>query len=261
MEIRGLASLYSTFKSSNFQILYIDPSRRGNENKRLYALEDCEPDLTRIWSDLQQSGCKIIVKLSPMLDIDRILKQLAGISEIHIISVRNDCKEVLVVADRLSNGAVKIFCINYLSDKSEQFFEFKPGEEKTAAAQYISEVKKYLYEPNVSILKAGAYKSVARRFDLEKLHPNTHLYTADNLTEEFPGRIFEVLEVYPFSNRTCKNLSKSIIKANITVRNFPLSVEELRKKLNMKDGGDIYLFACTLSDNKKVVVRCRKKQI
>jgi hypothetical protein len=262
IQLFQLHTPYSAFPpeiSIQNPVLYIDPSRRGSGNKRLYALEDCEPDLTEIWSDLQQIGSKIIVKLSPMLDISHVVKQLPGINEIHIVAVRNDCKEVIAVADKSSNNAVKIACINYLSDKSEVSLVFNPCKEGTARVHFASEVKKYLYEPNVSILKAGAYNSVAEHFNMEKLHPNSHLYTSDNLMERFPGRIFEVSEVYPFNNQKCKELSKSITKANITVRNFPLSAEELRKRLKMKDGGDIYLFASTLSENKKVLIQCRKK--
>jgi hypothetical protein len=240
-------------------VLYIDPSRRGYGNKRVYALEDCEPDLTGIWADLQQAGGKIIVKLSPMLDISHAVKQLPGIVEIHVVAVRNDCKEVIAVAEKPANGRIKISCINCLPDKSEQTFVFNLDEEKTAAVHFASEVKKYIFEPNVSILKAGAYRSVAERFGMEKLHPGCHLYTSDCLTEQFPGRIFEVSEVHPFNNQTCKKLSASIAKANITVRNFPLSVEELRRRLKIKDGGDAYLFAATLSDNKKALIQCRKK--
>ncbi|MDR0835869.1 MAG: class I SAM-dependent methyltransferase [Tannerella sp.] len=252
-------NLHATNPSAPNPVLYIDPSRRSNKNKRVYALEDCEPDLTKIWQELQQFSSKIIVKLSPMLDICHAVKQLSGISEIHVVSVRNDCKELIIVADKQSNDSIKIVCVNYLYDKTKQSFVFTPDEEKTTTAPFTAEVKKHLYEPNASVLKAGAYKSVAARFNMEKLHPSSHLYTSDRLTERFPGRIFEVSEVHPFNNQTCNELSKSIAKANITVRNFPLSTEALRKKLQLKDGGDIYLFATTLSNNKKVLIQCCKK--
>ncbi|MDR2146600.1 MAG: class I SAM-dependent methyltransferase [Tannerella sp.] len=246
-----------TLNTKNYT-LYLDPSRRNAANKRLYALEDCEPDLSKIWSDLRKIADKIIVKLSPMLDISHIVEKLPGISEIHIVSVRNDCKEVIAIAENRENISVKIFCINYLSDKSEQTFTYFWNEEKTAEIRCTSEIKKYLYEPNASILKAGAYKSVARQLNLEKLHPGSHLYTSDEAMRDFPGRIFQVIEMYPFHNQACKELTAAVAKANITVRNFPLSAEALKKRLKIRDGGDIYLFATTLQDIRKVLIRCVK---
>ncbi|MDR2384480.1 MAG: class I SAM-dependent methyltransferase [Tannerella sp.] len=240
-------------------VLYIDPSRRKDNNKRVYDLKDCEPDLTDIWTDLQKISSKIIVKLSPMIDITHVVRQLSGIVEIHIVSIRNDCKEIIVIAEQSSNRTIKISCINCLHDDTEETFVFTPDKEKTASVHFASDVKKYLCEPNASVLKAGAYKYVAAHFNIEKLHPGCHLYTSDRLIEHFPGRIFETLEIYPFNNHTCKTLSKSITNANITVRNFPLSAEELRKKLKINDGGDIYLFAGIMSDDKKILIQCRKK--
>ena len=131
-------------------------------------------------------------------------------------------------------------------------------EELAASAIYAPEIKKYLYEPNASILKAGAFKSISLYYSLGKVHPNSHLYTSDTFVENFPGRIFEVDELIPFSSKVAKTLSKSIPKANVTVRNFPLSVEEFRKKCKVKEGGDIYLFATTISPQEKVLLRCRK---
>ena len=238
--------------------LYLDPSRRGAANKRLYALEDCEPDLTEIWPKMLPVADKIIVKLSPMLDISLLVKKLAGIFEIHLVSVRNDCKEMLVVAENSTNDFLKICCINYLSNQSEQSFAFLWDEEKTATVRLASEVKKYLYEPNVSILKAGAFKSAAQPFNIEKLHPDSHLYTSNENIRDFPGRRFDVTAVYPFHNQTCKELSKSVPQANIAVRNFPLSAEALRKRLKIRDGGEVYLFGATLFDGRRVLIYCVK---
>jgi hypothetical protein len=246
---------------SDVSVFYIDPSRRGGNNKRLYALEDCEPELTKIWTILLKRNCKIIAKLSPMLDISHILNKLPKIGEIRVLSIKNDCKEIIIVSETNNDDVndCKISCINFLSDGEEQTFTYQWNDEKTSMISYAPEIRKYLYEPNASVLKAGAYKSVAERYNLEKLHPSSHLYTSDLLVRNFAGRKFEVSDVYIFNNKIYKELPKTVEKANITVRNFPISAEELRKRLKINDGGSIYLFATTISNDKKVLIKCRKE--
>ena len=244
-------------------VFYVDPARRGAGNKRMFALGDCEPDMAKIWPLLLKKNCRVVVKLSPMLDITQVLTQLPDICEIHVVSVKNECKELLAVAgslpaDEASNG-VDIVCANYTSGGNEQIFRFRLTDEHSGAVFFAESVGRYLYEPNSSILKAGAFKSAALRYEVKKLNVSSHLYTSDSYVSSFPGRIFEVTDVIPFSSRTCKLLASEIPKANITVRNFPLSVDELRKRTRIVDGGDIYLFATTLSDGKKVIIKCRKK--
>ena len=238
-------------------VFYIDPARRGEGNKRLFAISDCEPDLNKIWPILLEKHCKIIVKLSPMLDITQVLSQLPGVCEVHVVAVKNECKELLVVSSDNEHDT-QIFCINYTSDNEEQLFRFSLTDEHSATVCFAERVGRYLYEPNSSILKAGAYKSVAARYNVEKLHVNSHLYTSDHLFSSFPGRIFEVEEVISFNSRVCKDLASQIQRANISVRNFPLSADELRKRTRIADGGDIYLFATTLTDKKKVIIKCVK---
>ena len=279
----------SSISSAN--VFYIDPARRGVGNKRMFAISDCEPDVTKIWTLLLDGSNKnsrdedahintglhkhnkVIVKLSPMLDLSHVLSKLSGIDEVHVLSVKNDCKELLIVAstgdccdyDLLEHKSslspkneAEIICINDTSAGTEQSFRFRLSEEHSASISFMEKTGKYLYEPNASILKAGAYKSVALRFGIEKLNVNSHLYSSDSFIESFPGRIFEITEVIPFNNRTCKILATIIPQANITVRNFPLSVDELRKRLRINEGGDIYIFATTLPDNKKVLIKCSK---
>jgi hypothetical protein len=257
---------------SGINVIYLDPARRGSGKKRVFAPEDCEPDLTELWPLLCRNRRRIIVKLSPMLDISNLLSRLPAVREIHIVSVRNDCKELLAVADTScvpddtkdsgtapGDGAdVQIYCVNSTVSGKEQSFHFRYGEEKAAVAAFAGEIGRYLYEPNVSILKAGAYKTVSSRYGIEKLHTSSHLYTSDSCLPSFAGRIFEVSHVYKFDNRLCRNLSAQIPRANMAVRNFPLSVDELRKRTRIADGGDVYLFASTLSGNRKVLVECRK---
>ena len=251
-------------QNTSADVYYLDPARRGIGNKRMFALEDCEPDLTKIWSALCAKRARIIVKLSPMFDINRVLHQLPNLTEIHVVSVKNECKELLAVADYPANRDifpqkdVRIHCINLASSREELSFQCDYEAEKSAIVQIAHHIERYLYEPNASLLKAGVYRTISERFELKKLHVNSHLYTSENDLTTFPGRRFEVTDVYSFDNHLCKGLSAKIPKANLTVRNFPLSVDELRKRTRIVDGGDVYLFATTLSDNRKAIIRCLK---
>lgn len=239
-------------------VFYIDPARRGKANKRLFALQDCEPDLTMLLPSLLERAPKVIAKLSPMADIRQTLELLPGTTEVHVLSVRNDCKELLFVIGHPETSApLRITCINYTTEGEELSFVFDLQQEKQWEITYANNVQSYLYEPNTSMLKAGAFKS-ATTLGVDKLHPHSHLYTSDEWIETFPGRIFQVEEILPFNNALCKTLGKIIPQANITVRNFPLSVEELRRKIKIKEGGDIYIFATTLSGNRKVLIKCSK---
>lgn len=244
----------------NVDVIYLDPARRKAGNKRAFALSDCEPDLTQLLPLLRKKAKHIIAKLSPMADITKTIELLPGIFSIHVLSVRNECKEMVVeIGDSFVDDPI-IHCVNFLSSSSgaAQTFSFTQEQECDALIKNFSGIKRYLYEPNASILKAGAFKSVASQFEIEKLHTSSHLYTSDSLVESFPGRSFLVENIIPFTNKICNRLSASIPKANITVRNFPLSVDELRKKSRIKEGGDIYIFATTLSQGEKVLLCCRK---
>lgn len=240
-------------------VFYIDPARRGEGNKRVYALTDCEPDLPALLPELFRHAPKVIAKLSPMADIRLTLDLLPGTTGIHVLSVKNECKELLFVVERDAEMvSPAIHCINFNSNGSEESFTFSLMDEQVEELHLACQMKRYFYEPNASLLKAGAFKSTAARFGMEKLHVSSHLYTSDERKDNFPGRSFVVEEVYPFSGKLCKSLAKDIPQANITVRNFPLSVDELRKRTKIADGGEVYLFATTLADNSKILVKCRK---
>lgn len=242
-----------------FDVFYIDPARRGEGNKRVYALTDCEPDLPALLPELFRHAPKVIAKLSPMADIRMTLDLLPGTTEIHVLSVKNECKELLFIVERdAETASPAIHCINFNNNGTEESFTFSLQEEQGEELHLARQLKSYFYEPNASLLKAGAFKSTAARFGLEKLHVSSHLYTSDERKDDFPGRSFIVEEVYPFSGKLCKTLHKDIPQANITVRNFPLSVDELRKRTKIADGGDVYLFATTLADGSKILVKCRK---
>lgn len=241
---------------------YIDPARRGKENKRLFALSDYEPNVLKLIPELIRKSRRTIVKVSPMADITACLVQFdRTVSEVHVISVKNECKELLFVLDREPSEHTEIICVNLdYTGKTVELFRFFPDKEKSGTIEYAEEIDRYLFEPNASLLKAGAFKSLTEQFQVKKLAPNSHLYTSTQQIENFPGRRFRTISVVPFQSRTLSELSKRYRTANITTRNFPLSVETIRKKTKIKDGGDIYLFATTLSSGKKVIVEARKHQ-
>jgi hypothetical protein len=242
--------------------IYIDPARRDTHGRKTVLIEDCMPNLIEIEDLLEEKSKRVIIKLSPMLDISLALKTLRNITEVHIVSCHNECKELLFIKDsnaqRHSNPI--IYCIN-LQENNTQRYSFTYEEEMLALPHYASLVSigNYLYEPNVSILKAGAYKSLATRYNLSKLHPSSHLYISDYLSDNFQGRIFSICNTLEFNKKNIKLLSGTIDKANIAVRNFPLSVAEIRKKTGIKDGGDRYIFATTLFDEQKVLIICLKE--
>lgn len=240
-------------------VFYIDPARRGEGNRRVFALQDCEPDLPALLPLLWEKAPKVIAKLSPMADIRHTLELLPATTSIHVLSIRNECKELLFVMDRSgSYASPQIHCVHLPRQGEEETFTFTLAEEQETNAPLARHVGRFLYEPNASLLKAGAFKSVSRRFDVEKLHTSSHLYTSDTWKNTFPGRRFSVEEVIPFTGKTVKTLYKTLPAANLTMRNFPLSVEDLRKRLKIKDGGDQYIFATTLSSGEKVLIRCQK---
>lgn len=242
--------------STGVDVFYLDPARRGEGNKRVFALSDCEPDLVGLLPSLFNRAPKVIAKISPMADLRQTMSLLPQTTEIHVVSVRNECKELLFVMEREHECEYpRIRCVNFRSDEREEVFDFDFRQESALSSLLAKEVAAYLYEPNVSVLKAGAFKSISSVFNLPKLEVSSHLYTSDDWVEAFPGRIFRVEEVLPFSGKLLKNLYSSIPKANITVRNFPLSVEELRKRTKIRDGGDVYLFGTTLQDGRKVLIR------
>ena len=241
---------------------YIDPARRSDCNKRLFALTDCEPDILQLKPILLDKAQRVIVKISPMADVEETLRLLPETVEVHILAVKNECKELLFILEDpfadTRKTALKIHVANIVNSSHRQEFIFEPEEEKEAVADTTDTVGKFLYEPHAALLKSGAFKLAALRYNLKKLHRHSHLYTADELCTDFPGRIFEVDETMEFSGKLLKDLSKSIPKANLTTRNFPLSVADLRKRSKIKDGGEVYLFATTLANEKKVIVQAHK---
>jgi len=238
--------------------VFIDPARRSTAGKKVVFLSDCEPDVTTIISQILEKSDHVMIKLSPMMDVTAALRELPQTTRIHIVAVENECKEILLILSHSLEKSIHIHTINFGKNDQNQAFEFIQEEEANVSTSFTSEVGKYLYEPNAAIMKSGAFKLVGHQFGLHKLHINTHLYSSNELSADFPGRIFEVQRVWGNSKKELKNISQVLSKANLTTRNFPLTVDDLRKKLKIKDGGDSYLFACTLVDEKKVIIKCRK---
>ena len=239
-------------------VCYLDPARRGEAGQRVFALSDCEPDLTALLPKLFEKVPRVIAKISPMADLSFTLKCLPATTAIHVLAVRGECKELLfcLERDRVVDNPV-IHCVHFTT-VGEEHFDFTMAQERGIETPVVGPLGPYLYEPNVAILKAGAFKSVSGYFGLNKLHESSHLYSSERKIEHFPGRRFQIEEVIPFHGKACKNLNRRLPKANLTVRNFPLAVSELRKRLKIAEGGDRYIFATTLRGEERVLIGCVK---
>lgn len=238
--------------------LFVDPARRNEQGGKTVSISDCEPNVAELEQLLLTKSQRAMIKLSPMLDLSLALRDMSHTQEAHIISVGNECKELLLIIGREAIKEVPIHCINLTAQKTQTFC-FTREQEQAAACTYTDTVGDYLYEPNASLLKAGAFRSLASIYKVKKLHANSHLYTSNTLIADFPGRIFRVTSICTFNKKEIKETLSDIKQANITVRNFPASVAELRKRTKLTDGGAIYLFATTLANEQKVLIRCIKE--
>lgn len=241
--------------------IFLDPARRGEHGNKTVAISDCEPDVAGLEELLLEKAGRVMLKLSPMLDLSSALKELPHTLEAHIISVNNECKELLLLLGKNPPAEIPIHCVNLSSkeEQEEQHCVFTREQEQQSGCNYTNTLGKYLYEPNSSLLKAGAFRSITANYPVRKLHPNSHLYTSDMQIKEFPGRIFQITGHCGLNKKEIKENLADLKKANLTVRNFPATVVELRKRLKLAEGGDTYLFASTLNDGKKILVRCRKE--
>lgn len=243
----GIEHLKNTFKKYDW--IYIDPSRRDATNNKVFFLKDCLPNVPENLELLFSKSENILIKNSPILDITKTIEELNFVKEIHIVSIANEVKELLFVLKKEYNGEIQVKTINH-TNKNNQLFNFQLL--KNYSSDY-SDPKKYIYEPNSAILKSGGFHEISYQFDLKKLHPHSHLYTSDNLIE-FPGRTFLVENNCAYNKKEIKKHLKEN-KANITTRNFPETVSQIRKKTKIKDGGSQYLFFTTLkNENLKVLI-------
>ena len=238
-------------------VIYIDPARRDTKGQKTVSIHDCTPDVSLLQQNLLEKAHQVLIKLSPMLDISLALSDLQHVKSVHVVSVGNECKELLFLLERNYTDETTIYAVN-LPQKNQTPFAFTFSQEKSLVIDYTTEPISYLYEPHAALLKAGAFKLITAQYEVKKLHINSHLYTSKELIGDFPGRTFKILNWAPFNKQIGKGLLAGMTQANMTVRNFPLSVNELRQKLRLKDGGDFYLFATTLADNQKVLILCEK---
>lgn len=232
--------------------IYIDPSRRNDTKGKVFLLEDCLPNVPKHLDNLLLKSNHLLIKSSPLLDIKSCINELKNVKNIHVIALKNEVKEVLVEIEKNYNKSISLKTINL--DSTNQNFEFI-FEKKY---EYnLSKPLKYLYEPNVSILKSGGFNAVCEIFNIDKLHQHSHLYTSNNHLESFPGRQFKIEQCLPYHKKTIlKHLPHK--KANITTRNFKESVQTIRKKTGIKEGGDLYLFFTTDFNNNQIVLICKK---
>jgi 16S rRNA G966 N2-methylase RsmD len=243
--------------------LFLDPARRDSNGGKTVLIADCEPDVCALEDLLVERAHTVMIKLSPMLDMASALNELKYVSEIHIVAVNNECKELIIILDKGGSegnsidNEVVISCKQVVNNFVHQHLDFTISEEKKAVCTLAEKVESYLYEPGAALLKAGAYRILSERYGVKKLHANSHLYTSD-VEVDFPGRCFRVLAVSGFGKKELKSFLQGVEKANLTVRNFPSTVAELRKKLKLKEGGDVYLFATTLANGDKVLIKCEK---
>ena len=254
------------------KIIFIDPARRDDAGNKVVSLKDCTPDVTVLQEEMLSKADYVIIKLSPMLDWHRAISELSHVREVHIISVNNECKELLLVLSARNMGEMeassadgevkhagnlRIYCINDVQSFVCDELDMESSQVKIAPSTL--EEMLYLYEPNASLMKAGCFGVLSGRYDARMLSKNSHLFVSREPIAAFPGRSFRIIAVSSFNKKELKRHLSGITKANIATRNFPLSVAELRKRLKLKDGGETYIFATTLSDESHVLMITEKK--
>ena len=239
------------------KLIFIDPARRDDAGNKVVSLKDCTPDVTFLQEEIISKAAYVIIKLSPMLDWHRAVSELNCVQEVHIISVNNECKELLLVLSaRNMSENLRIYCIN-----DAQSFVCEESDMESSLVKIAPstlEEMQYLYEPNASLMKAGCFGVLSGRYDARMLSKNSHLFVSREPIAAFPGRSFRIIAVSSFNKKELKRHLAGITKANIATRNFPLSVAELRKRLKLKDGGETYIFATTLSDESHVLMITEK---
>lgn len=239
-----------------YDLIFLDPSRRDKANKKVFKFSSCEPDVSALTSFLFGKSDFILIKASPLIDLHQGVQELQHVRAIFILSVKNECKEVLFLCHSAWSGEPTIHAVN-IQDNYKEEFSFTRMEEKTSVTEF-SEPLTYLFEPNAAILKAGAFKLVSAKFGLKKLHVNTHLYTSKEFVKDFPGRIFQINTIVKPKPAAIKAFFEAG-KANVVTRNYPVTAEALKKKMKLNDGGDRYLIGFTSLEKKYTVVADRLK--
>ncbi|MCD8417605.1 RsmD family RNA methyltransferase [Tenacibaculum finnmarkense genomovar finnmarkense] len=247
----GLDYLKET--SQKFDCIYIDPSRRDDVKGKVFLLKDCLPNVPENIDFLFTKSDVILIKNSPMLDIKATLNELKFVKEIHVVAVNNEVKELLFLLNSKSNQSIEIKTVNILRNSTQEFSFLANEKHKTTYSNPLD----YLYEPNAAILKSGGFNEVSKAYNIAKLQQHSHLYTSKEILVDFPGRVFKVMAVYPYNKKKIKK-ELTMLKANITTRNFPKTVAQIRAETKLKDGGDVYLFFTTNNSNERIVIQCSK---
>ena len=241
-------------------LIFLDPARRDSAGGKVYRIEECTPNLFILQDSLLDIAHAIMVKLSPMLDITQALRTLRNVSDVHIVSVKGECKELLFIMHREEPASLTYHCVNLETEEVDfQYDTTSVSQHDNVQVCRHAELGTILFEPNASILKAGLQDAFGAHYNLHKLHPNSNLYVGSHPIEHVPARQFHIAAISDFSKLSLKKLLKDIKQANITIRNFPSTVRQLRQRLNIKEGGSDYLFATTLADDSHVLIRCVKK--
>lgn len=235
-------------------MIFMDPARRDHHGARTYGISDCTPNVLEIKDKLLQKADIVMLKLSPMLDWHKAICDLGEqyIKEVHIVSVQNECKELLIIMQQQPAKPFTVYCVN-----DDAVFSYHPSSLIPHPSSFIPHPSSFLYEPNASIMKAGCFAEIEQAFEVSQLAPNSHLFASDQVIEDFPGRKFRVTAVTSMNKQDLKQALRDIRQANISVRNFPMSVADLRKRLKLSEGGNDYIFATTLTEGKKVLIICQ----
>jgi hypothetical protein len=237
-------------------VIFLDPARRDKHGSRTYGIADCTPDVLQLRDELLQKADLVVLKLSPMLDWRKTVNDLGAqwVKEVHIVAVGGECKELLIFLSKEGHQHLRVICVN-----DDERFEVEEETEAVAALPLpTGEYYSFLYEPNASIMKAGCFSQLARHYGVSPLAHNSHLFVSNKPVDNFPGRQFRVQAVSTMNKRELKEKLGSLQQANITVRNFPLSVAELRKRLKLSEGGCHYIFATTLANGNHVLIVCQR---
>lgn len=243
-------------------VIFLDPARRSTSGSRIYEISDCEPDVVSWQHELLAHCRQLITKVSPMADVTRTLSRLERVTDLYILSLRGECKELLVSQGGLGaepNGNVQIHCVDLFPNGRSVSFSYDAASASSATFSWPqADSMKYFYEPDVSIMKAQAFRPLQEKFAVCQLDTDCHYFASDTLVPDFPGRIFCIDELIPFSSRSLKQLRASIPQANIATRAFPLTADQLRARTSIRDGGDVYVFGASLHDVGSLLIRCHK---
>jgi 16S rRNA G966 N2-methylase RsmD len=242
---------------NHFDWIYLDPARRDNADKKIFRLADCEPDVLRLIPLLLRKAERILLKTSPMLDIEQAVQELGRVRRLWVVATDNECKEVLYELGQEAAVDPERLTINILRDGREQTFRTNRTRESKAVPRY-AEPQEYVYEPNVAVLKAGGFKSIGTSFSLLKLHQHSHLYTSNTLREDFPGRVFHCRAVCRYDKKELLAHLGPEQRAHVTVRNFPDSVADFRYRTGIREGGTTYLLATTDLRGRLIVLVCER---